>query len=148
MRPAPSRKPSAPLNARAQQKTPVPSRAAPPTTPATQPHWPKWGARAQILPATKQRHPFYRCFCTLNMDGAALSIRRREKAASAHISIAPTKKLGNVYMTMTDFENYRKLKLLLAQTTTFHEKSLNKGSWKMRYDGRCVFPGLPVKLGI
>ena len=88
------------------------------------------------------------CFCILNMEGAALSIRRREKAASARISTAPINKLGNVYMTMTDFENYRKLKLLLAKTTTFHAKSLNEGSWKMRYVGRWAFPGLPVKLGI
>ena len=51
-------------------------------------------------------------------------------------------------MTMTDFENYRKLKLLLAKTTTFHAKGLNEGTWKMRYVGRWAFPGLPVKLGI
>ena len=87
-------------------------------------------------------------FCTLNMDGAALSIRRRGKAAAAHISIAPNNKLGNVYMTMTDFGNYRKLMLLLAKTTHFHERSLNKGSCKIRYVGRWAFPGLPVKLGI
>ena len=43
------------------------------------------------------------------MDGAALSIRRREKADAAHISIAPIRKLENVYMTMADFENYAKL---------------------------------------
>ena len=82
------------------------------------------------------------------MDGAALSIRRREKAASAHISIAPIKKLGNVYMTMNDLENYGKLELLLAQTSFFHKKSVNRESLEMTCVGRWSFPVLPVKLGI
>ena len=70
------------------------------------------------------------------MDGAASSIRRREETALGQISIAPMKRPGNVYMTMTGLGNYRKLMLLLAKMSTFHKESLNKRSWKIRYVGR------------
>ena len=78
------------------------------------------------------------------MGGETLSSRRRENAALIQISKAPMKRLGNVYMRMTDLEYSRILVILVAKMQTFHKDSSNKVIWKMSYVGRWT-PLTPVR---
>ena len=81
-------------------------------------------------------HVFLQFEYESHMCGETLSSRRRENAALIQISKAPMKRLGNVYMRMTDLEYSRILVCFAAKMQTFHKDSSNKVIWKMSYVGR------------
>ena len=54
------------------------------------------------------------------------------------------KRVGNVYMRMTDLGYSRIFMILVAKMQTVHQDSSNKVIWKMRYVGRWT-PPTPVR---